>query len=252
MILPTTNKEEQLLRVGHKFIAGVDEVGRGPLAGPVIAGCVVFDWGDINNVNTKPQEEFQMTNDKFKNKPQYQISNVKTTTDEESFKFQVASPKNLIRDSKLLSEKQRWEAYKWILKNALAWGIGIVSHREIDEMGIRTASLLAMEKAVQEMSRVPDIILIDGRDIMNPSGIDIYQEAIVKGDRDIFSIAAASIIAKVTRDEIMKKIDKRFPRYDFAKHKGYGTMEHRRLIEKYGLCEMHRKSFHVKTKGCQS
>jgi len=211
MILPTTNKEEQLLRVGHKFIAGVDEVGRGPLAGPVVAGAVIFNWGNVCE------------------RKKFQISN---------FKFQI-------RDSKLLSEKQRWVAYKWILENALAWGIGIVSHREIDEIGIRVASLLAMEKAVQEMSQVPDVVLIDGRDVIG-NRINVYQEAIVKGDRDIFSIAAASIIAKVTRDEIMKKLDKKFPQYDFAKHKGYGTLEHRRCIEKYGLCEIHRRSFHIK------
>ncbi len=226
MILPTTNKEEQLLRVGHKFIAGVDEVGRGPLAGPVVAGSVIFNFPlKAEILNLKSGISQKLESQKF------------IKSDEFS--------RTLIRDSKLLSEKQRWEAYKWVLDNAMAWGIGIVSHREIDELGIRIASLLAMEKAVQEMSQIPDVVLIDGRDVIGRN-VDVYQEAIVKGDRDIFSIAAASIIAKVTRDEIMKKIDKKFPQYDFAKHKGYGTAEHRRCIEKYGLCEIHRRSFHLR------
>jgi len=236
MILPTTEKEEQLLRVGHRRIAGVDEVGRGPLAGPVVAGSVIFNFP----LKFKVLSE-QLRSQKLKVESQKDDGR----KNDGCSMLRVPCSMKLIRDSKLLSEKQRWEAYKWILENAVAWGIGIVSHREIDEMGIRMASLLAMEKAVQEMSQVPDVILIDGRDIMNPSRINIYQEAIVKGDRDIFSIATASIIAKVTRDEIMKKIDKKFPQYDFAKHKGYGTMEHRKCIEKYGLCEIHRKSFRL-------
>jgi len=244
MILPTTNKEEQLLRVGHKFIAGVDEVGRGPLAGPVIAGAVIFDWGDAWEC-----KKFQNQNFKFQKNIKDQISKSQPTISNKSSKFQVMSYEKLIRDSKLLSEKQRWEAYRWILENAIAWGIGIVSHVEIDRIGIRTASLLAMEKSVKELGKMPDTVLIDGRDIIEDTDLDVYQESIIKGDRDIFSIAAASIIAKVTRDEIMKKIDKKFPQYDFAKHKGYGTLEHRKCIEKYGLCEIHRRSFHIRVNG---
>jgi len=200
MILPTTNKEEQLLRIGHKYIAGVDEVGRGPLAGPVVAGAVMFQFPIIND----------------------QLS--------------IA-----VRDSKLLSEKQRIEAYHWIVKNCLSWAIGIISQEEIDKVGIRQASLMAMAEAINMLLQKPDAIFIDGRDIIG--SIEIYQEAIIKGDRDVFSVAAASIIAKVTRDEIMKKYDNIFPQYGFAQHKGYGTAAHRQAIEEYGECRLHRKSF---------
>jgi len=206
MILPTTGKENQLIRVGHKYIAGVDEVGRGPLAGPVVAGAVIFDIRIYDRTYARIYD--------------------------------------LVRDSKLLSENQREKAYKWINENCLAWSVGIISQEKIDEIGIRNASLLAMKEAVDSLSQRPDSVLIDGRDIVKE--IDIYQEAIIKGDRDIFSIAAASIMAKVTRDEIMKKYDKVFPQYGFAKHKGYGTTVHRKAIAEYGLCLLHRKSFSFK------
>lgn len=213
MILPTTNKEEQLLRIGHKFIAGVDEVGRGPLAGPVIAASVIFDWPNF----------------KFPS----QLAG-----------RQISNFKNSVRDSKLLSERQRPEAYKWIIQNSLCWSVGIISQEEIDRIGIRNASLLAMAEAVNSLETKPDAVLIDGCDII--SSIDAYQEPVIKGDRDIFSIAAASIIAKVSRDEIMKKYDKIFPQYGFAKHKGYGTEAHREAILEYGRCRLHRESFNFK------
>lgn len=204
MTLPTINKEYQLIRIGHKYIAGVDEAGRGPLAGPVIAGAVVFN---------------------FKS----QISSFKKNS------------KELIRDSKLLSEKQRLQAYKWITQNCLCWSAGIVSQEEIDRIGIRKASLAAMAEAVNSLSQKPDAVLIDGRDMIE--SLRAYQEPIIKGDRDVFSIAAASIIAKMTRDEIMKKYAKIFPQYGFAEHKGYGTEKHYAAIQDYGECRIHRKSF---------
>lgn len=213
MILPTTNKEEQLLRIGHKFIAGVDEVGRGPLAGPVIAASVIFEWPNF----------------KF---PSQLASR------------QISNFKNLVRDSKLLSERQRLIVYKWIIENCLCWSIGIIGQEKIDQIGIRNASLMAMAEAVDSLSQKPDAVLIDGCDAI--SSIDAYQEPIIKGDRDVFSIAAASIIAKVSRDEIMKRYDKIFPQYGFAEHKGYGTLSHREAIIEYGRCRLHRQSFNFK------
>lgn len=206
MILPTSNKELQLLRVGHKYIAGVDEAGRGPLAGPVVAAAIIF--------NTQNQ-----------------------TADIEKDKA------DLVRDSKLLSAAQRVKAYKWVIENCLVWSVGIVSEEEIDKIGIRNASLAAMADAINLLSKTPDAVLIDGRDIIEQ--IKIYQEPIIGGDRNVFSIAAASIIAKTTRDEIMKKYDKIFPQYGFAKHKGYGTQEHYKRLEMFGECRIHRRSFRL-------
>ncbi|MFH1175098.1 MAG: ribonuclease HII [bacterium] len=231
MILPTIEKELQLIRIGHKLIAGVDEVGRGPLAGPVAASAIIFDWTD----------KYKIVANKLENQ--------KSSASRRS-KSQKAGI-NLIGDSKLLSEIQREKAYKWIIENCLAWSVGIVSQEEIDRIGIRQASLKAMAEAVLGLSQKPDAVLIDGKDIIDfqrfagGGKIDVYQESVIKGDRDIFSISAASIVAKVSRDTIMKKLDKVFPQYGFGLHKGYGTAAHRKAIEKHGLCRLHRRSFHI-------
>ena len=178
-----------------KLLAGCDEAGRGPLAGPVVAAAVIFD---------------------------------KKTFHKE------------INDSKQVSEKKREELYDWILQNCISYGIGVVGHEEIDEINILQASLKAMKLATAQLSHEPDLVLIDG----NKSFItEIKTETIVKGDTKSFSIAAASIIAKVTRDKIMKEAHEKFPLYSWNHNKGYATLEHRIAIKKFGASSFHRKTF---------
>lgn len=188
--------EKMYYRRGYQRIAGVDEVGRGPLAGPVVAAAVVL-----------PRDG----------------------TGFELF------------DSKQISSKKREELYPSILREALGVGIGVIEQEEIDCINIFQATLKAMIVAIQNLPLSPDFLLIDGTQGLKFS---IPQKSIPKGDRLCNSIAAASIVAKVTRDRIMEAYDQQHPEYDFAKHKGYGTKEHRRAIEKFGVCKIHRKSFH--------
>jgi len=178
-----------------KLIAGVDEAGRGPLAGPVVAAAVIFD---------------------------------KKTFHKE------------INDSKKIPEKKRDELYNWILENCLSYGIGIIGHEEIDEINILQASLKAMKLAAAQLSPLPNLILIDG----NKSFIsDIKTKTVVKGDAKSFSIAAASIIAKVTRDEIMRTAHEKYPEYLWDQNKGYPTLAHREAVKKFGASSFHRKTF---------
>jgi len=180
---------------GYQRIAGVDEVGRGPLAGPVVAAAVILPKDGIG---------------------------------EELF------------DSKKISWKKREELYESIFLKALSVGIGVVGQEEIDLLNIFQATLKAMALAVQNLSTPPDFLLIDG-----PQGLrlPLPQKPIRKGDQLSNSIAAASIVAKVTRDRMMLEWHQKYPQYNFAKHKGYGTKEHRMAIERFGLCEIHRKTF---------
>lgn len=178
-----------------KHLAGVDEAGRGPLAGPVVAAAVIFD---------------------------------KKTFHEQ------------INDSKKISEPRREELYEWILKNCVAYGIGIIDHKEIDEINILQATLKAMKTAASKLEPKPGLILIDG----NKSFVsDIKSKTVVKGDAKSFSIAAASIIAKVTRDRMMKEYAGKFPNYGWGHNKGYATKEHISAIKKHGATELHRKTF---------
>ncbi|MDD5098306.1 MAG: ribonuclease HII [Candidatus Pacebacteria bacterium] len=198
-------EEKRLWSKGYKCVAGIDEAGRGPLAGPVSASAVFI-----------PQKYF---------------------TKVKKIKF--------VKDSKKLSEKERKEVFNELMENKnVKWGIGIVSEKIIDKINILEATKLAMIKAVKDLEKKykikVDFIILDGRMKIN---IDIDQESIVKGDDKVFSISAASIIAKVTRDEIMIKYDKKYPQYNFKKHKGYGTKEHFLRIKKRGICDIHRKSF---------
>ncbi len=179
------------------YLAGVDEAGRGPLAGPVVAAAVIFKPG-------------------------------------------VCIP--FVNDSKKLSENSREDLYDIIRREAVAVGVGIVSHEVIDRINILQASMLAMHKAIAQLSVQPEQLLVDGNFFRHEN---IPVENIVKGDALSHSIAAASIIAKVTRDALMKEYDLEFPHYGFAKHKGYGTREHVAAIHRYGLSEIHRKTFHV-------
>lgn len=186
--------ERKALKEGFKTIAGVDEAGRGPLAGPVVAAAVILK--DTN----------------FKEK---------------------------IEDSKKLSALQRKRAFPEIISKAEV-GIGIVSHRIIDKINIYNATILAMEKAVANLPLKPDILLIDGR---VPLKLPLRQRCIINGDGQSCSIAAASIIAKVTRDKIMEGYAKQYPQYGFKEHKGYGTKKHFSTLEKFGPSPIHRFSF---------
>ena len=176
-------------------ICGVDEVGRGPLCGPVVAGAVIL-------------------------------------------------PKNCdilyINDSKKLSEKMRDVLYDEISKKAVAWGIGIVSPERIDEINILQATYEAMRLAIENLKVKPDILFNDAVTI---PGVDIEQVPIIKGDAKSQSIAAASIMAKVTRDRMMQAYDEAYPMYGFARNKGYGTKEHMNALREYGPCPIHRKTF---------
>jgi ribonuclease HII len=181
-------------------IAGIDEAGRGALAGPVVAAAVILPRS--NNIETLL---------------------------------------NGVNDSKQLSAKKREILFDLILEQALAYGIGQQPASVIDEIGIMPANKLAMQTAVSQLTPAPDFLLIDGR-IRLPQ-LNIRQKAIIRGDSQSLSIAAASILAKVTRDRLMIALNHRFPQYGFAQHKGYGTQQHREAIAHYGPCPQHRYSF---------
>ncbi|MFA5528368.1 MAG: ribonuclease HII [Peptostreptococcales bacterium] len=187
--------EERLYEKGVSLIAGIDEVGRGPLAGPVVTAAVVL-----------PKDFFVLG----------------------------------INDSKKLTERKREELYALITEKAIDIGIGIVDNRAIDEMNILNATKLAMKVAVERLKRKPEHLLIDALVL---GELDIEQTGIVKGDEKSVSIAAASIVAKVTRDRMMVNYHKKYPFYNFQSNKGYGTREHYEGLESNGPCEIHRKSF---------
>lgn len=202
---PNFNEEKKLWKAGHKSIAGLDEAGRGPLAGPVTAAAVIFNY-------------------------QFLISN----------KFLIKQFSN-IKDSKKLTEKQREEAYKFLTSHPqIKWGVGIVSEKTIDKINILEASKLAMKKSIQKLGA--DFLLIDGNFMLEK--IKIPQKSIIKGDSKVFSISAASIIAKVTRDRIMEKYHKKYPEYNFLQNKGYPTKAHFASLQKLGACKIHRKTFY--------
>ncbi len=187
--------EEKARSRGFQLIAGLDEAGRGPLAGPVVAGAVVLP--------------------------------------------PVRSVKG-VKDSKLLSSEQREKALLLLEKRALAIGVGIVEPEEIDRINILQASLKAMLLALENLPLSPDFLLIDG---LHRVKLPLEQEAIPKADRNCLSVAAASIVAKVTRDRLMMAYHEKYPEYNFARHKGYATREHLEAIRKYGCCPIHRQSF---------
>ncbi len=193
------NTYEKIARKdGYRLIAGVDEVGRGPLAGPVVAAAVVLPPDYINSD---------------------------------------------IKDSKKLTAAKRERLFSIIEKDSLAVGMRVVDVDVIDRVNILQASLQAMRDSVLELSVSPDFILVDG---VHRVPIITPQKPLIKGDNLSISIAAASIMAKVTRDHIMEIYHRQFPHYNFLKNKGYGTKEHLDAIRKFGICKIHRKSFHVK------
>ncbi len=220
MITPTFDKEIKLRKNGYKFIAGIDEVGRGPLAGPVVACAAVIKLNLNEGEDTYPRLQEK----------------------EKNIHIRRGRIFDGIRDSKQLSERQREKFYK-ILTNdrQVYYGIGIVSEKIIDKINILQATFLAMKKAVENLKVKPDFLLIDGKWTLE--NYPISQTAIIQGDKNIFSIAAASIIAKVTRDKMLVKLSQKYPQYGFEKHKGYGTKLHLEMLKKYGPCEIHRKSF---------
>ncbi len=187
--------EKELYKKGIKLIGGVDEVGRGPLVGPVVAACVILP-------------------------PNYELSG--------------------LDDSKKLSEKKRDKYYDIIMKDAVSVGIGIVDAKKIDEINILEASRLAMKLAIEDLDVKPEYILSDAMKLDN---IDIPYEAIIHGDALSLSIAAGSVIAKVTRDRMMYELDKKYPEYGFAQHKGYPTKKHLENIAKYGVLENYRFTY---------
>ncbi len=193
--MPDYEYEAKASSNGFLNICGVDEAGRGPLAGPVYATAVILPQGlVIDGLN----------------------------------------------DSKKLSEKKRELLYDKVIESAVAWSVGIATEQEIDEVNILQATYLAMKRAVEGLPVKADFALIDGNR-MPP--LDIDGETVVKGDFLSMSIAAASIIAKVTRDRFMLELDEKYPQYLFAKHKGYGTALHYEMIEKHGISPVHRRSF---------
>ena len=202
-LIEMKEREKQLRAEGISYIAGVDEVGRGPLAGPVVTAAVVL-----------PAE------------------------------FDVLG----IDDSKKLSEKRREELYEIITEKALAWGIGMADHQVIDEINILQATKQAMKQAVEEADRMLrertggsiERVLLDAVEL---PGLQIPQESIIKGDAKVLAIAAASIVAKVTRDRMMVRYAREYPWYAFEKNKGYGTKDHYAGLREHGLCPIHRKTF---------
>ena len=186
--------ERETRAAGYNVIAGTDEAGRGPLAGPVVAAAVILPPEPIEGID----------------------------------------------DSKKLSEKKREALYDVIMERAESVGVGFADAGEIDEINILNAAMISMARAVENMAVKPDFVLIDGN---TSRFMDIPHRCIVKGDQKSASVAAASIIAKVTRDRLMKEYDEKYPEYNFGKHKGYPTREHMELVKKYGPCEIHRKTF---------
>ena len=179
-----------------KLIAGVDEAGRGPLAGPVVCACVIM-----------PMESEKIIEG--------------------------------VNDSKKLSAKKREELFDKIVDIAISYSIVEIDEKKIDEINILQATKLGMKRAVENLKVMPDLVLVDAVKIDGA----LPQENIIKGDALSYNIAAASILAKVYRDKLMENLDKKYPEYNFAKHKGYGTKAHIEALKKYGKCEIHRETF---------
>lgn len=206
--IPTYKREKAALAEGYRLVAGIDEAGRGPLAGPVVAAAVILpeSW--------------------LKRRPR--LAN------------RGLDARSLVRDSKQLSASQRERAYEAIVCGALAWGVGSASAQTIDTLGIVPATRMAMRQAIAALGAPPHMLLVDAVDL---SDTGIPCQAIIHGDALCGVIAAASIIAKVTRDRHMQEIDGQFPEYCFAQHKGYATEEHLGLLARFGPSPIHRRSF---------
>lgn len=224
--IPKLDYEQKFWSQGYDFVIGVDEAGRGPLAGPVVASAVLLLKQKSKFTNPALQGDLENFN--------------------ELLKLDV-------KDSKKLSAKKREKIFEELKKSEfIKYGVGIVDEKTIDKINILQASLLAMKKALESLYKGPtfvnhvnyegrSFVIVDGREVV--PDISMSQKAIIGGDGKVFSIAAASIIAKVTRDKIMEEYDKKYPEYLFAKHKGYGTKLHFEMIKKFGSCPIHRNTF---------
>lgn len=188
--------ENELYHKNIQYICGIDEAGRGPLAGPVVVASVIMPKDSmIEGVN----------------------------------------------DSKKVSEKKREAIYEQIIEEAISYGVGIIGQEEIDELNILNATKKALTMSLQELKVKPELILVDALEKIDT--LQIPYQSIIKGDAKTYCIAAASIVAKVTRDRIMRQWDEVYPQYGFIGHKGYGTKAHIEAIKEYGICPLHRKSF---------
>ena len=201
MQFPDIELEKKLWNKGLKYVVGIDEAGRGPLAGPVCAGAVVID------------EKSELS--------------------------------ELVRDSKKMTEKRREGVFEFIKENSLGWGVYMVSNMVIDKKGIQEAVRIAMWEALKQVEKMigrkAEYLIVDGTNVSNLFGYDMLK--IKEGDLKHYSISAASILAKVTRDRYMKNIAIKYPEYGFERHVGYGTKAHIEAIQKYGPCDIHRRSF---------
>lgn len=192
---PNNRQEKRLLKNGFALIAGIDEVGKGAWAGPIVAAAVILN-------------------------PKIKIKGVK--------------------DSKLLRAPDRQILFNQIVESAIAWTTAAVSQTEIDRLGIKQANILVIQKALKKMRPQPDYLLIDAIKIDYQN---LPSSAIIDGDYKITSVAAASIIAKVTRDKMMDELAEKYPAYGFKQHKGYGTSHHFQMIVEHGICQLHRKTW---------
>lgn len=188
--------EKEFHKNGIKYICGIDEAGRGPLAGPVVVASVIMPENSMIE---------------------------------------------WVNDSKKVSEKRREILYDRIIEEAVSYSVSIISEKEIDEINILNATKKGLTDSIANLSVKPELILVDALDKIDTLGIPY--KPIIKGDALVYSISAASIIAKVTRDRIMRQMDEIYPQYGFAGHKGYGTAKHIAAIKEYGLCDIHRRSF---------
>lgn len=192
--------EEKLYNEGYNLIIGIDEAGRGPLAGPVSVGAVIM----------KPKSNLEWVN-----------------------------------DSKKVTERRREILYDKIIEDSIVWDVEIVTQSEIDEYNILEATKIGLNRCVKsiinKLGKVPDLVLVDA--LKDIDTCDIPYESIIKGDATCYSISCASILAKVTRDRLMREYDEIYPQYGFAKNKGYGTKAHIEAIKEYGPCSLHRKTF---------
>ena len=201
MQFPDIELEKSLWNKGLKYVVGIDEAGRGPLAGPVCAGAVMID------INSTLSE--------------------------------------IVRDSKKMTEKKREESFEFIKENSVGWGVCMVSNTVIDKKGIQEAVRIAMWEALKQVEKMigrkAEYLIVDGTNVSNLFGYNMLK--IKEGDLKHYSISAASILAKVTRDRYMKEIAIKYPEYGFERHVGYGTKAHMEALQKYGPCEIHRRSF---------
>ncbi|MEK7160506.1 MAG: ribonuclease HII [Patescibacteria group bacterium] len=249
---PNLAEEKKLWQRGYRAVVGLDEVGRGPLAGPVTAAAVTVRQFPISNVELRARKAQWATGLYWGNHVALRNFQRKVAWQPRCFtqfpkKSKTPNPRTLnkIRDSKKLTVEQRERWYEFLTTHPdIKWGIGSVSEKIIDRINILAATKLAMKKALEDLGKKgvqAEYLLLDGNFLLEGSALS--QKAVVRGDEKIWSCAAASVIAKVTRDRLMQKYHQKYPRYGFARHKGYGTLTHRQAVRQYGPCEIHRRSF---------